>query len=336
MTATAPGLRRGVTRESLLTFLRKYLIVFIFLGMCLLLALFSPNNSFVQPQNLINVVRQISVIGLLALGVMLCIIAMGIDLSLGSVLGFSAVVAASLVQQPGWKEALWPNLPQLPAVVAVLAGMGVGLLLGSVNGGLIAAFKIPPFIATLGMMTIARGFAYIYSNGRPVSTLNEDFLWIGGSDFLGIPIPIVIFGIVIISTHLMLNYTRFGRHIYAIGGNETAARVSGVNLGRTKIGIYAFSGLMAGLGGVVLTARVQSATPALGMGYELDAIASAVIGGTSFAGGIGTVWGTVVGALIIGVMRNGMDLLSVSPFYQQVVQGVIIILAIIIDERKNR
>lgn len=336
MTAAAPDVRRGVTRDGLMAFIRKYLIVFIFLGMCLLLAIFSPNNSFVQPQNLINVVRQISVIGLLALGVMLCIIAMGIDLSLGSVLGFSAVVAASLVQQPGWKEALWPNLPQLPAIVAVLAGLGVGLLLGGVNGGLIAAFRIPPFIATLGMMTIARGFAYIYSNGRPVSTLNDDFLWLGSGDILGIPIPIVIFGIVIISTHMMLNYTRFGRHIYAIGGNEVAARVSGVNLGRTKVGIYMFSGLMAGLGGVVLTARVQSATPALGMGYELDAIASAVIGGTSFAGGIGTVWGTVVGALIIGVMNNGLDLLNVSPFYQQVVKGVIIIVAIIIDERKNR
>ena len=335
MTAAAPDMRRGVTRDSVMAFVRKYLIIFIFLGMCLLLAVFSPNNSFVQPQNLINVVRQISVIGLLALGVMLTIIALGIDLSLGSVLGFSAVVAASLVQQPGWKEALWPGL-QMPAIVAVLAGLGVGLLLGGVNGGLIAAFRIPPFIATLGMMTMARGFAYIYSNGRPVSTLNEDFLWLGGGDILGIPVPIVIFGIVIFSTHMMLNYTRFGRHIYAIGGNETAARVSGVNLGRTKVGIYMFSGLMAGLGGVVLTARVQSATPALGMGYELDAIASAVIGGTSFAGGIGTVWGTVVGALIIGVMNNGLDLLSVSPFYQQVVKGVIIIVAIIIDERKNR
>jgi inositol transport system permease protein len=335
MTAAAPNVPRGVTRAGLATFLRKYLIIFIFLGMCLLLAIFSPNHSFVQGQNLINVVRQISVIGLLALGVMLCIIAMGIDLSLGSVLGFAAVVAASLVQQPGWKEALYPGL-QLPAFVAVLAGLGVGLLLGGVNGGLIAAFRIPPFIATLGMMTIARGFAYIYSNGRPVSTLNEDFLWLGSGDILGIPVPIVIFGIVILLTHLMLNYTRFGRHVYAIGGNEVAARVSGVNLGRTKVGIYAFSGLMAGLGGVVLTARVQSATPALGMGYELDAIASAVIGGTSFAGGIGTVWGTVVGALIIGVMRNGMDLLNVPPFYQQVVQGVIIIVAIIIDERKNR
>jgi inositol transport system permease protein len=335
MTAAAPSAGGLLTRESIGNFVRKYLIVFIFLGMCVLLAIFSPNNSFLKPQNLINVVRQISVIGLLAIGVMLCIIALGIDLSLGSVLGFAAVVSASLVQQPGWKEALHPGL-QLPAFVAVLAGLGAGLLLGGVNGGLIATFKIPPFIATLGMMTMARGFAYIYSNGRPVSTLNEDFLWIGGGDILGLPVPIVVFLTVIILTHLMLNYTRFGRHAYAIGGNETAARVSGVNLGRTKLGIYAFSGLMAGLGGVVLTARVQSATPALGMGYELDAIAAAVIGGTSFAGGIGTVWGTVVGALIIGVMNNGLDLLNVSPFYQQVVKGVIIIVAIIIDERKNR
>jgi inositol transport system permease protein len=335
MTAAAPASSGRLSREALGTFLRKYLIVFIFLGMCVLLAVFSPNNSFLKPQNLINVVRQITVTGLLALGVMLCIIALGIDLSLGSVLGFAAVVSASLVQQPGWKEALYPGL-QLPALVAVLAGLTVGLVLGAVNGSLIAAFKIPPFIATLGMMTMARGFAYIYSNGRPVSTLNADFLWIGGADVFGIPVPIIIFGFVIVLMHLMLNFTRFGRHIYAIGGNETAARVSGVNIGRTKLGIYALSGLMAGLGGIVITARTQSATPALGMGYELDAIAAAVIGGTSFAGGIGTVWGTVVGALIIGVMNNGLDLLNVSPFYQQVVKGVIIIVAIIIDERKNR
>jgi inositol transport system permease protein len=335
MTAAAPSAGGRVSRDTLMTFVRKYLIVFIFLGMCVLLALFSPDNSFLKPQNLINVVRQISVIGLLALGVMLTIIALGIDLSLGSVLAFSAVVSASLVQQQGWKEALYPNL-ELPAIIAVLAGLGVGLFLGGFNGFLIATFRIPPFIATLGMMTMARGFAYIYSNGRPVSTLREEFLWIGGGDIFGIPVPIVIFVTVIVLTHLMLNFTRFGRHIYAIGGNETAARVSGVNIASTKLRIYAFSGLMAGLGGIVITARTQSATPALGIGYELDAIASAVIGGTSFAGGIGTVWGTVVGALIIGVMNNGLDLLNVSPFYQQVVKGVIIIIAIIIDERKNR
>ena len=335
MTAAAPTADGVLTRERLGAFLRKYLIVFIFLGMCVLLAVFSPNNSFLKPQNLINVVRQISVIGLLALGVMVCIIALGIDLSLGSVLGLSAVVTASLVQQLGWKEALYPGF-NTPAVVALLAGLAVGIAAGAVNGSLIAVFRIPPFIATLGMLTIARGLAYIYSNGRPVSTLTPEFLFIGGGALLGVPFPIIVFGIVILLTHLMLNNTRFGRQVYAIGGNETAARVSGVNIGRTKILIYTFSGLMAGLGGVVLTARVQSATPALGIGYELDAIAAAVIGGTSFAGGIGTVWGTVVGALIIGVMNNGLDLLNVSPFYQQVVKGVIIIVAIIIDERKNR
>ena len=155
---------------------------------------------------------------------------------------------------------------------------------------------------------------------------------------LGIPVPIIVFGVVILLTHLMLNNTRFGRHVYAIGGNETAARVSGVNIGRTKIGIYTFSGLMAGLGGVVLTGPRRQSGDARrwASAIELDAIAAAVIGGTSFAGGIGTVWGTVVGALIIGSMNNGLDLLNVSPFYQQVVKGVIIIVAIIIDERKNR
>lgn len=316
-------------------FLRKYMIIIIFLGFCALLAWFSPNHSFLKPQNLINVVRQITVYGFLALGVTLCIISTGIDLSLGSVLGFSAVVAASLVQQPGWKEAIYPGL-QLPMFVGVLAGLSVGAMLGFVNGALIAYTRIPPFIATLGMMQIARGMAYVYSNGRPVSTVTEDFLVLGQGYLGPIPVPVFIFLVVIVLTHLMLGFTRFGRHIYAIGGNETAARVSGVNLNRTKLGIYTFTGLMAGLGGVILTSRVGSATPALGQGYELDAIAAAVIGGTSFAGGIGTVWGTVVGALIIGVMNNGLDLLSVSPFYQLIVKGAIIIVAIIIDERKNR
>jgi inositol transport system permease protein len=334
-TAAPSTAEQLMNRARLGEIFRKYLIVFIFLGMCVLLTLISPNNSFIAPGNLINVVRQISVIGFLAIGVTVVIISTGIDLSLGSVLGFAAVVSASLAQQPGWKEALYPGL-QLPAIFGVVAGLAVGAGLGAVNGLLIATFRIPPFIATLGMMTAARGFAYIYSNGRPVSTLNSDFLYFGGGYVAGIPVPIIIFAIVIVAAHLMLNNTRFGRHVYAIGGNETAARVSGIALGRTKVWIYVFSGLMAGLGGIVLTSRVQSATPALGTGFELDAIAAAVIGGTSFAGGIGTIWGTVVGALIIGTMNNGLDLLNVSPFYQQVVKGAIIVIAIIIDERKNR
>ncbi len=201
--------------------------------MCVLLAIFSPNNSFLKPQNLINVVRQISVIGLLSVEVMLCIIALGIDLSLGSVLGFSAVVTASLVQQICWKEALYSGFTA-PAFIAVLAGLTTGGPAGVVNGSLIAAFQIPPFIATLGMMTIAQGLAYIYSNSRPVSTLNDDFLFIGGGNILGVSVPIIVFGIVIVLAQIMLNLIRFGRH-YAIGGNETAADVFGVNLGRAKV-----------------------------------------------------------------------------------------------------
>lgn len=333
MTAASTTMNGLLTRERAGSMLRKYAIVFIFLAMVLLLSLLSP--AFLKPQNLINVVRQISVIGFLAIGVTVVIISTGIDLSLGSVLGLSAVVAASFAQEQGWKEALYPGM-QFPLFVPILAGLAVGVACGLLNGFLIATFRIPPFIATLGMMTAARGVAYIYSNGRPVSTLNDPFLFIGQGYLLGIPVPIILFAIVIVGTSLMLNYTRFGRNIYAIGGNELAARVSGINISRTKVWIYIFSGLMAGLGGIVLTSRVASATPGLGVGFELDAIAAAVIGGTSFTGGIGTVWGTVIGALIIGTMNNGLDLLNVSPFYQQVVKGVIIVVAIIVDERKNR
>ena len=185
------------------------------------------------------------------------------------------------------------------------------------------------------MMTAARGLALIYSDGRPISKLKPEFNFLGQGDILGVPVPIVILGVVAIGSHLMLNNTRFGRHIYALGGNEQAARVSGINLSRVKIGIYTFSGLLAGLGGMILAGRIGSGNPSSARA-ELDAITAAVIGGTSFSGGIGTVWGTIVGALIIGSLNTGLDLLNVSPFTQQVVKGVIIVVAIIIDERKNR
>jgi inositol transport system permease protein len=186
------------------------------------------------------------------------------------------------------------------------------------------------------MMTAARGLALIYSDGRPISKLTPEFNFLGQGALLGVPVPIFLLAVVVLASHLLLNNTRFGRHVYALGGNEQAARVSGINLSRVKIGIYTFSGLLAGLGGMVLAGRIGSGNPQLGTGAELDAITAAVIGGTSFSGGIGTVWGTIVGALIIGVLNNGLDLLNVSPFMQQVVKGVIIVVAIIIDERKNR
>lgn len=321
-------------REAAGTFLRKYLIIFILVGLVALLAVLT-GGTFLQTQNLINIIRQVSVIAITAIGVSVTIIALGIDLSIGSVVALAAVVASSLAQQPDATNLMYPGL-DLPVIVAIGAGLAVGAAAGFTNGFLIAKFRIAPFIATLGMMSAARGLALIYSDGRPISKLKPEFNWIGQGDIFGIPVPIVILAIVAIGAHVMFNNTRFGRHMFAIGGNELAARVSGINIGRVKMGIYAFSGLLAGLGGMILAGRIGSGNPQLGTGLELDAITAAVIGGTSFAGGIGTVWGSIVGALIIGSLNTGMDLMNVSPFAQQVVKGVIIVMAIIIDERKNR
>jgi inositol transport system permease protein len=323
-----------MTRERMGDWLRKYAIILILFGMVALLSVMTK-GTFLQAQNLINVVRQMAVIAMLAIGLTVVIISTGIDLSVGSIVALSAVVATSLAQAAGATNQMYPGL-NVPVFVAIAAGLLVGAAAGFVNGSLIAAFRIPPFIATLGMMTAARGLALIYSDGRPISKLTPEFNFLGQGQILGIPVPIFLLAVVVIGAHLMLNNTRFGRHVYAIGGNEQAARVSGINISRVKIGIYTFSGLLAGLGGMVLAGRIGSGNPQLGTGAELDAITAAVIGGTSFSGGIGTVWGTIVGALIIGVLNNGLDLLNVSPFMQQVVKGVIIVLAIIIDERKNR
>lgn len=331
LTATAEGF---FTRDRMADWLRKYAIVAILIGMIALLSL-ATGGTFLQTQNLINVVRQMSVIAILAIGLTVVIISTGIDLSVGSIVALSAVVATSLAQSQDATNLMYPGL-SVPVVVALLAGLGVGALAGFTNGFLIAFFRIAPFIATLGMMTAARGLALIYSDGRPISRLTDEYNFVGQGAILEIPVPIVLLIVVAVAAHVMLNNTRFGRYVYALGGNEQAARVSGINLRRVKIGIYTFSGLLAGLGGIILSGRIGSGNPQLGTGAELDAITAAVIGGTSFTGGIGTVWGTIVGALIIGSLNTGLDLLNVSPFTQQVVKGVIIVLAIIIDERKNR
>jgi inositol transport system permease protein len=336
-------LEKTFNREGLNAFIRKYAIVLIFIAMFVGMTLLT--DSFLQPRNLFNVVRQISVVGLIAIGVTMVIITTGIDLSSGSVLALAAVFAASLAQQPGWHDAKYPGLV-VPVIVPILVALGVGIVCGAMNGWLIARFKIPPFIATLGMMTVARGFALIYSN-RPVSGLTDAYNFIGqgeifkvipipGQSPLGIPIPVIILAVVAIGAHILLNNTRFGRHIYAIGGNEQAALISGLNIGRIKIGVYTIAGLLSGLAGLVLSSRIGSGQPGLAVGIELDAIAAAVIGGTSLSGGIGTIWGTIIGALIIGVLNNGLDLLNVSAYWQTIVKGSIIVVAVIIDERKNR
>lgn len=311
----------------------KYGIYFVFIIMVIGMSVASP--VFLTGRNLMNVIRQVSVIGLISLGVTLVIISKGIDLSSGSVLAVAAVVAASFGQTADWHAKMFPSLPELPVIVPLLAALAIGLICGAINGTLIAKTGIPAFIATLGMMVSARGVALLYTDGRPVSSLTESFQYIGQGYILGIPVPVLIYLTMVFITWVLLNHTKFGKNIYAIGGNIHAAEVSGVNVQRNLIKIYAYAGLLAGLAGMVLAARVNTGQPGMGVSYELDAIAATTIGGTSHSGGIGTIGGAFVGALILGVLNNGLNLLGVSAYWQQIIKGCIIVGAVIIDMRKN-
>ena len=317
----------------LLSIFNKFGIFLIFAAMIVVASLLSP--AFVSSTNLINVVRQMSVVGLIALGVTGVIVSAGIDLSSGSVVGLTAVVASSLAQAPDYEAAVYPGL-HLPIIVPVLAACVVGALVGLINGSLVAKARIPPFIATLGTYTAIRGAALLYTGGRPISDLTDSYNLIGQGDLFGIPVPIVILVVMAGVTHTLYAHTKFGKYVYAIGGNEQAARVSGINTSRYKLLMYCYAGFLAGLAGLVVSSRIGSGQPGLGVGYELDAIAAAVIGGTSLsAGGIGTVAGTIVGALIIGVLNNILDLTNVSAYWQQIIKGCIIVGAVIIDQLKH-
>ena len=311
----------------------KYGIFLVFIAMLIVASILSP--AFLSKTNLINVVRQMSVVGLIALGVTGVIVSAGIDLSSGSVVGLSAVVAASLSQLPDYPAAFYKGL-QVPLFVAILAACGVGALVGLINGSLVAKTRIPPFIATLGTLTAIRGAALLYTGGRPISDLTDGYNFIGQGDLFGIPVPILLLVLMALLTHVLYSQTKFGKYVYAIGGNEQAARVSGINVGKYKMLMYVYAGFLAGLAGLVVSARIGSGQPGLGQGYELDAIAAAVIGGASLsAGGIGTVAGTVVGALIIGVLNNILDLTNVSAYWQQIIKGCIIVGAVILDQLKH-
>jgi len=303
-------------------FFAKYGIFCAFALLAGALAVVSP--SFLTESNLVNVLRQSSVNGIIAVGMTLVIITAGIDLSVGSLLALAAVVAASLAH-PGTHA--WP--------IPILAGVAVGLAGGLLNGLLVAKKRLAPFIVTLGMMTAARGLALVYTSGRPVIGLSDSYRGIGGAAWVGVPVPILIFAAVVGLGIFALHFTRFGRYVFAVGGNELAAKVSGVDTDGVLIGVYALSGAMAGLAGIVLSSRVMSASPAMGEGYELDAIAAVVIGGTSLSGGIGSIAGTIAGVLIIGVMNNGLDMLNVSSYWQQVAKGLIIVAAVLLDRKKK-
>lgn len=289
-------------------------------------------QSFIfNPERLQIIVLQMAVIGIIAVGVTMVIITGGIDLSSGSVVAASAVVAASLAQVSDFPRAVFPHLTDLPMIWPVLAGVTAGFVIGMLNGSLIAFTAIPPFIATLGTMVAARGFAKWFTGGMPVSMLTEDFAWIGSGAN-----PVFIFLVIAGIFHVVLRYTRFGKFTYAIGANRQAARVSGINVNRHLIWVYTIAGLLSGIAGSVTAARAISGQSGMGVMYELDAIAAVVIGGTSLSGGIGRVTGTVIGVLILGVMTSGFTFIRIDAYYQEMVKGAIIVAAVVADQYRQR
>jgi len=281
------------------------------------------SDRFLTVDNLLNVTRQVSINAIISVGMTLVILTGGIDLSVGSILAFSGSITAGLLAG-GQTLSL-----------AVFLGLIVGAGLGFINGILITRADIPPFIATLGTMTAARGFTLVYTDGRPITGMDEVFRFLGGGYIASIPVPVIIMAVIFIAAYIMLTQTKFGRYIYAIGGNEEAARLSGINTKTVLTSVYTLGGVLAGFSGVIMASRLNSAQPTAGIGFELDAIAAVVLGGTSLSGGVGTIAGTLIGAMIIGVLDNGLNLLNVSSFYQQVAKGVVILLAVYVDKKRK-
>lgn len=296
----------------------------ILLALCAIFAFLTIfTRSFFTAQNLITVLVQVSVIGIVALGMTLIIISGNIDLSVGSSMAIAGVAAAIFIRDFN-----------IPVFIAVLLAISLSVLVGLMNGFIIAKGKIPAFIVTLGSVSALRGVAMIMANGIPIGGLPQSFNFIGGGKVFGVPMPIIIYFVIIIVTHLILTRTLMGRYAYALGGNETATKLSGIKIDSLKIKIYLFAGLLTGIGGIVLASRIRSGQPNVGIGYELDAIAACIIGGVSFNGGIGSVFGTVIGTLIMGIINNGLDLLNVQSYYQAIVKGAIVVAAVLIDRKR--
>jgi ribose transport system permease protein len=295
---------------------QRYGLVFSFLLLCAVLSVLS--DRFLTLDNAVNVLRQSTINGIIAVGMTYVILTAGIDLSVGAVLALCTVVTADLLQKG------------VPVPLALIAGLGLGAGLGLVNGLIITKTRVPPFVATLGMMTVARGLALTYTQGRPITGLPDGFRFVGTGSLGPLPMPIVIAGLTFILGYVLLMRTRAGEYIFAIGNNPVAARYAGIATDRYITFVYAVAGLLSGLAGMILVARLNSAQPTAGQGYEFDAIAAVVVGGTSFAGGEGGLGGTLLGVLVIAVLNNGLNLLNVSSFYQPVATGVVIALALLL------
>jgi len=289
------------------------------------------SDNFLTADNGWNILRQISVNLCLSIGMTLIILSGGIDLSVGAILALAGAVAAGVLKN-GIALPVFDVLLQFTVFGAILTGVAVGLLLGCFNGFAVTRFKLPPFVATLGMFSIARGLTMLWTGGFPVTGLGEGFAYLGTGILLGVPMPVWVSGVLVGVFVLVTRKTRFGRYLYAVGGNERASLLTGLRVNRIKLWVYTLGGGLAGVAGLLVTARLDSAQPNAGLGYELDSIAAVVIGGTSLSGGRGSVLGTVLGCLIIGVLNNGLFLLNVSPFWQQIVKGFVILAAVALDK----
>ncbi|MED1795797.1 MULTISPECIES: ABC transporter permease [Brevibacillus] len=295
------------------------------LGLALIVIVLSIINSdFLTVSNIFNVLRQISINALIAFGMTFVILTGGIDLSVGSMLALASAITAGLMASG------------MDTWLAVLIGLLAGVVMGAINGIIITKGKVAPFIGTLATMTVFRGLTLVYTEGRPITGLNEDFALLGKGFFLEIPMPVIWMLISFAILYFLLRHTTFGRHVYALGSNEEATKLSGINTGKVKVLVYSISGLFAALSGIILTSRLNSAQPTAGTSYELDAIAAVVLGGTSLSGGRGWIVGTLIGAMIIGVLDNGLNLLNVSSFYQSVVKGAVILIAVLLDRSKAK
>jgi inositol transport system permease protein len=330
MTDTTPS--RGSQFDAFGLFARFAPLIFLVVLMAVFWAL---NPRFVLPLNLFNIMLQVSIYGLLAIGMTFVILTAGIDLSIGSLLAMAGLVAAA-VSKGGLSNRFTVGEGQdalsYPWYLAALAAIAVGLIAGFVQGTAITRLKVPPFVVTLGGMSVFRGAALLFAGGGPISGFDPGFVWWGQARIGGqVPVPVVIFLVFAILAHIVLRYTRYGRQVYAVGGNPEAARLSGLNVRAITTSVYVIMGFFCGLGAFVLSARLNSAEAIAGMGYELTVIASVVIGGTSLFGGSGTIFGTVVGTILIGVLLNGLQLNNVSSYVQQIIIGLIIVLAVAFD-----